>query len=665
MVFQIRIRRNYNDAVGGKTMSMQIKNIVLYNEQGEQRVLPFRTNSLNIITGASKSGKSALIKIVDYCLGAKECSIYTGVIRESVEWFGLHLEVKGEEYFIARKRPDAGKKSSEEIAFFKGKTTGIPEYPQLAKNISSSALSRLLSEAIGIESYSYEPSKGQTRSTGSVDIGKALIYCFLDQDDVDSSKFLFHRQGEPFLPQSIRDYMPYFLGAVDADLPRQKQKLRKLKHDLKVLKQQKSTSQRVRGESFHRSHELMREAQQVGLLSNDIEFHEDWPKTIGSLKAAADEMLSNKRLPTVGADEQLHKFLDIQQDLRANLRATDDEIRALQHLQTSSEGYVSEASEQKARLQSIEILPVTNDEETPSHSCPLCGSTHKELASTQAIYSHIEKLSKRLEGVSNETPEIDAIILEAKERKEAISNKLRSIAGEIEDLQKNNERIQKYRDLQAQQAMVKGRLSLYLDALVPDSDNSSSLDDKIALLEDKIQEQEDLIGNDNLKENLESFLHLLSSQLSEKAKSVGMEHSEYPLRLDANKLTVIADTLEGPRPMDAMGSGETWVSLHVIVYLILQKWFTMKQRPVPRFLFIDQPSQAYFLPEASSEEIRRGEKDALRRIYRLIASAIEESGDIQVIVTDHADIDEDWFQESITEKWWDGTKLVPSDWVNK
>jgi len=42
-------------------MSFQIQKIILYSNAGRTQVLPFRTNSVNIITGASKTGKSALI----------------------------------------------------------------------------------------------------------------------------------------------------------------------------------------------------------------------------------------------------------------------------------------------------------------------------------------------------------------------------------------------------------------------------------------------------------------------------------------------------------------------------------------------------------------------------------------------------------------------------
>lgn len=50
---------------------MQIKNIILYKDAERKRILPFDLGKVNIITGESKSGKTALINIVDYCLEAK------------------------------------------------------------------------------------------------------------------------------------------------------------------------------------------------------------------------------------------------------------------------------------------------------------------------------------------------------------------------------------------------------------------------------------------------------------------------------------------------------------------------------------------------------------------------------------------------------------------
>jgi hypothetical protein len=67
-------------------MSLQIEKLILYSRTGEIRELRFKTGHLNILTGASKTGKSAIIDIVDYCTGRGECNVADGVIRKYVGW---------------------------------------------------------------------------------------------------------------------------------------------------------------------------------------------------------------------------------------------------------------------------------------------------------------------------------------------------------------------------------------------------------------------------------------------------------------------------------------------------------------------------------------------------------------------------------------------------
>ena len=51
----------------------------------------------------------------------------------------------------------------------------------------------------------------------------------------------------------------------------------------------------------------------------------------------------------------------------------------------------------------------------------------------------------------------------------------------------------------------------------------------------------------------------MSQRMSDWAKSLILEHSASPLRLDLKKLTIIADTPDRHVPMSNMGSGENWV----------------------------------------------------------------------------------------------------------
>lgn len=62
---------------------MQIRELVLYGYNGKVRHLPFALGKVNIITGRSKSGKSAIGDIIDYCMGGDSCNIADGIVRDN------------------------------------------------------------------------------------------------------------------------------------------------------------------------------------------------------------------------------------------------------------------------------------------------------------------------------------------------------------------------------------------------------------------------------------------------------------------------------------------------------------------------------------------------------------------------------------------------------
>jgi len=124
--------------------------------------------------------------------------------------------------------------------------------------------------------------------------------------------------------------------------------------------------------------------------------------------------------------------------------------------------------------------------------------------------------------------------------------------------------------------------------------------------------------------------------------------------------------------MDRMGSGENWLGCHLIVHLALHSWFVRHSRPVPRFLFLDQPSQVYFPAETDigieGSLINLENEDRLKVIQmfdllRDITNGLHPN--FQIIITEHADISEDWYQEAVVERWRNGEALIPSDWIIK
>ncbi len=120
-----------------------------------------------------------------------------------------------------------------------------------------------------------------------------------------------------------------------------------------------------------------------------------------------------------------------------------------------------------------------------------------------------------------------------------------------------------------------------------------------------------------------------------------------------------------------MGSAENWLGYHLSAIFPLKEYFINKKRPIPSFLILDQPSQVYFprdLADKTKGFIQKDvEREAVKRIYKFMFDRVEElDGKLQLIVMDHAEVDEDWFNSSIRESWWeDNQALIPIDWITE
>ena len=126
-------------------MSFQIKRIVLYNTDGQIRSINFQINSVNIITGASGTGKSSIIPIVEYCLGSRSSNIsLRQEILDKISWFGIHLINSDDELFVVRKNPKGGNSSSESIYFEKGRNLEIPSMDKISQTTNLEGLKAIL-----------------------------------------------------------------------------------------------------------------------------------------------------------------------------------------------------------------------------------------------------------------------------------------------------------------------------------------------------------------------------------------------------------------------------------------------------------------------------------------------------------------------------------------
>ena len=86
-------------------MSLRILEIGVYGHNGEVNSVKLNASGLSIVTGASKTGKSSLIDIIEYCFGREQCHVSDGVIRQHVAWYGILLDRGDSRIFLARRNP--------------------------------------------------------------------------------------------------------------------------------------------------------------------------------------------------------------------------------------------------------------------------------------------------------------------------------------------------------------------------------------------------------------------------------------------------------------------------------------------------------------------------------------------------------------------------------
>lgn len=642
-------------------MSIQLLNVVLYSHDRRRRVVRLNAGAVSVITGASKTGKSALIDIVDYCLGSGECRVPEGPIRRSVSWFGLRLQLIKGQAFVVRRCPSGRAASSEDCFVEVGDAVEIPDYDALRQTTNTQGLVSLVSGWSDILDNLHEPPPGQTRLPLAANVRHALAFCFQPQDEIIRRQQLFHGASDNFFAQALKDTLPYFLGAVDDEYVRKRERLRLIRERLRSCERKLAEIAALRGDGTGKADTLLAQARDVGLSAVTPD---SWERTVAALRVVASTPLANLE-GTAPDNIEFAGLSDERARLLAEQRRLTDEIGAVRAFETDGLGFSREATEQRARLKSIGLF-----ETAPAgQNCPLC---FQPLDSTEAapgidqVKGTLASLSSRLDSASRATPHVEKAVGELESRLQGVRQRIVTNRASLEAIRTSDDRFAQARDDATRRVHVVGRISLYLESM-PELPDTRALEQETEDLRAQARTLEAELSDERVRERLDSITSILAERMTRWARDLGLEHARFPLRLDLKNLTIVADTADGPVPMARMGSGENWVGYHLIAHLALHQWFATRSRPVPHFLFLDQPSQIYFPPEkdidGSVETVSDDDRAALSRMFRLVFDAVREvAPGFQVIVTEHADLNEDWYQAAVSERWRGGLKLVPEDW---
>ncbi|MFC7367260.1 DUF3732 domain-containing protein [Vreelandella zhaodongensis] len=644
---------------------MKISSIHIYSHDGQRRDLRFRVEGLNVITGRSSTGKSALSEIIEYCMGRSSFNVPEGVIRDKVAWFAVIYQFEKEQVLVAKPSPASAGASCSMAMLRRGTQLQTPAFKDLAANADDDSVVELLSRLLGVPENRTDVALEHSRDSYDANVKHTFYYLFQKQGLIANKDQLFYRQNEPYQPQAIRDTLPILLGVSSCDRYELESRLRTAQRDLRINSKQLEQARNAIDTSHEQAISLYSEARSVGVIGGGESANGSG--IIEALRSA----LSWK--PEMVPDDDGGRISLLEEDLsqlRQERRDTQARIDAARQFAKRAGGYENEAAEQLDRLASIKAMPKNPDNgewQWPFSERNLA----MESPIAAALLGELESLDSELRIATGQRPKLESYLSELTSKVDEIAGAIKQKEAELSAAISANEVISQMGSRNNAAARVVGRISLFLETLLP-NEELARLEAQNRRLNNKVKQLEDQIGADDSNERLASILNTISVNLSRYIQKFNAEFSPYPARLSLPQLTIIFDRPERPVPMARTGGGENHLAYHLSALLALHLFAAKNDRPIPRFLLIDQPTQVYFPSEQvyndADGSIQKTEADAdldaVRRLFELLLKFTqEEVPGFQLIITEHANLRDHWFQKSLVEEpWTKPPALVPEEW---
>jgi Protein of unknown function (DUF3732) len=551
---------------------MQLLFLAIYSASGDRRDVRFVPGQLNVVTGASATGKSALLDMVEYCLGRDRIMMPVGPITATVTWYAaLFLLPDGGRAFVARPAPEVGRASTQRAMLEFGADLELLPFDALSVNIDTTALREQLGRRLGIEENLNEPPEGASRLPLEANLGHATLLCLQRQDEIASRTHLFHRQGEPGIEQAIKDTLPYFLGAVPRYQALKRARLREARRNLARITTVLTSAQRSSETVEAQLGALLSEAYAVGLTTAGA----------AQTRTEAVQLLeeATRTFPTAtddqgdGALATRRRELEREQvRLRDELREIAKERELLLEATDGETDYRQAVEGQVGRLTSLNLLPDNSNSAVPSTGgtaatetiCPLCSSQLAEPDPTvDQLRDSLERLQRQLVGIDEAQPARRVALGNLDERWADVREQLRGIDAAIRALTEGDNQVEVIIGAE-RQAFTRGRISATLATLSRTDDAAlqrlrleyEAATRTVAALEAELDDAEERML-------LDSRLLALSTDMTRWSQQLELEHGE-GVRLDINRLTVVTETPEGPVPLWRIGSAENWIGAHLV-----------------------------------------------------------------------------------------------------
>lgn len=637
-------------------MKSYLKYICLVDIYNKLHYVEFSTG-VNVITGKSSTGKSAMIEIFDYCFGNSDYTVPEGVITDNANFYFIVISIK--DFYLVLGRTPKNKK-----IFLKSETS-LPklgdfnlEYFDTAHFLPKDDYLDTLGRYFGIDiddtdvdlndrnfrKYNAKAPRPSVRNFAS--------YLLQHQGLIANKHSLFYRFDEKVKREQTIDQFKIFAGFVSQDYFVKKQRSNELTRELKDLENKRQAIIDFRKDKESKISEHLRE------------YHILTGKPL--IQANAEAILSD---PT--------NLLKKIQDKKVTIDFDSNEFQnELDNLKKQQNLKLAQKREKEIKLREIltnikyadehkeSISNISTIKEAQLHfsECPFC--KHKNeilLDEANLLVEAINWLNDEL----NKTPLLlDSFITNQKEIELEIKDidvNLNTLTAQINRLKTSIDDLKQNRSIEDQAQKIKLRIENILEDKI--AENATDFDDLIKLKKDEIEKLEtDIKNNYNPESKLRTAENYINKAMNAIGNNLDFEKSYKPINLH---FSLESFELWHQKDKDtkvylrAMGSGANWLYCHISLFTALHKYFCSigDKALLPPILFLDQPSQVYFPAsidnsakfDAKALKDKEGKAEKLDEDLSSVSNLFDQLVNFckttgaetgitpQIIITDHAD----------------------------
>lgn len=613
-------------------MKFGIDVISLWSHKGERRDIEFDRNRVNVITGDSQTGKTALLGIIDYCFLASEHNLPHSVINENTAWYGLKVYINDKQFVIARRSPHESRVSGE---YYLSSVGTLPDVP--TANAAEADIRNIIEAEFGIDERTVVQYGGRALRAGSkVSFRFFFLFNTISEDIIINTRTFFDRQSDERYREALPRIFDLALGIDDIENIAAREKREQLRKELAREERRSTTIDARRGTFDQEARAIAAQAAAFGLIGEPPQ--EITPEQL-------QDAITEASSPT------LPRGFDQYSQVNAKLFAVNRRLRKLQQFTQEYKAYKETLSNTDDSLRPLAVIL----ERSP------------ELVKSEVFDDLISGLKSDLlrvkEAIAPKNPvdgQITSMVKQLEKERQALKEQLEALP----DKPKSFESL---RDMYLFLGEARGKLATYIAAepREPLAVVSTASD---------LQSQIDALKVRDVDDERDAVIHLINEVAVELVREVRASLENYAdwqavfnyrekrLQLRKPKSTLIEN----------VGSSSNHMFLHLIQFLALHEVaINRKSAFVPSFLVLDQPSRPYYGDEGNTRPKRDEHSDEAKisAAFRLLDNFVkrmnsEYTSEFQMIVFEHVPklLFKDMSHVHLVEEFRGGNALIPRSW---